>query len=208
MKQKTTVGRTQHGNRQKHLNPNKLQQALIIRFHQVVARLVMETGAERLLDVGCGEGFALQGLRQAGVRAACIGFDIRFDALQWGRNYLLLGLPVNVADIHHLPLADNAFPVVLCLEVLEHIPDSTAGLRELARVSSDYLILSVPHEPFFRGVNFLRGKHLSRLGNDPEHLHNYNGRSFQKIVSHVADIVWHGYAFPWQIILAKKLHSS
>jgi hypothetical protein len=90
------------------------------------------------------------------------------------------------------------------LEVLEHIPDSVVGLRELVRVTSKYAILSVPHEPFFRGANFLRGKHLSRWGNDPEHIHNYSGRSFRQLVSTVADVVWHGYSFPWQIALVTK----
>ncbi|MCB0213078.1 MAG: class I SAM-dependent methyltransferase, partial [Anaerolineae bacterium] len=78
------------------------------------------------------------------------------------------------------------------------------GLRELARVSSEYVLLSVPHEPFFRGANFLRGKHITAFGNDPEHLHNYSGRDFRQMVGDVVDIVWHGYSFPWQIALTRK----
>ena len=77
-------------------------------------------------------------------------------------------------------------------------------MRELTRVSSEYVLLSVPHEPWFRGANFLRGKHLVNFGNDPEHLHNYTGRNFRKMASRVVDVVWHGYAFPWQIALGRK----
>lgn len=204
MSQSDASGSSRHGNLQKHTNPNKLQQTLIDTFHTKIVALIKQTQTQALLDAGCGEGFLLQFIRQSGLDIDYTGSDISLTALTWSRENLFADLRANVADVHHLPYADNAFPLVMCLEVLEHIPDSAIGLRELARVSSDYIIVSVPHEPFFRGANFLRGKHISDFGNDPEHIHNYNGRSFRSMVSTVADIVWHGYSFPWQIALLKK----
>ena len=199
-----THDNSRHGNLQKHTNPNKLQQRLIDRFHHRILDLVGQTNASTVLDAGCGEGFFLNFAQDNGVDLNYMGADLSLEAIQWSRANLFPNLNANVANIHHLPYADNSFPLVFCLEVLEHIPDSRIGLRELARVSSEYLMISVPHEPFFRGANFLRGKHISRWGNDPEHIHNYNGRSFRQMVSSVVDIVWHGYSFPWQIALAKK----
>jgi SAM-dependent methyltransferase len=38
------------------------------------------------------------------------------------------------ADITHLPFEDESFDLVLCLHVLEHVPDDRAAMRELARV--------------------------------------------------------------------------
>ncbi|MCI0645225.1 MAG: class I SAM-dependent methyltransferase [Chloroflexi bacterium] len=202
--QTVTLGKTTHGNLQKHRNPNKVQQWLITRFHHRVAKLIHQTRADVLLDVGCGEGFSLDHFVKDDLKIDYFGTDIRLDALQWARSNLFPTLAGSVADIHCLPFAKNTFPLVICLEVLEHLPDSTAGLVELARVSSEYLILSVPHEPYFRTANFLRGKHLAQLGNDPEHLHNYSGWAFRRMVSAVADVIWHGYTFPWQIVLARK----
>lgn len=200
------VERTTHGNRQKHQNPNPLQKLLIDRFHRRVAALIKETGAPRLLDAGCGEGFGLQHLLAQGVTASYIGSDISLEALQWGRQNLLPGLPASVADVHHLPYPENAFPLVICLEVLEHIPDSAVGLRELVRVSAEYVIFSVPHEPFFRGLNFLRGKHWGRWGNDPEHLHTYSGWALQRMVQRVPelDVLRHEFSLPWQMMVARK----
>jgi SAM-dependent methyltransferase len=171
-----------------------------------VAALIQETKAPCLLDAGCGEGFGLQHLLANSVSATYFGSDISLEALHWGQQNLLPDLPASVADIHQLPYPTNGFPLVICLEVLEHIPDSAVGLRELARVSSDYVIFSVPHEPFFRGLNFLRGKHWSRWGNDPEHLHTYSGRALKKMAQRVPelDILWHGYSLPWQIMLTRK----
>jgi SAM-dependent methyltransferase len=200
----TRIGRSAHGNLQKYQNPNRLQQLLIDRFHGVVTDLLLHTGADRLLDAGCGEGFFFQHLRRAELEIGYVGCDVSLDAVQWATAEVDAAFTGHVGDIHDLPYADNSFPLVVCLEVLEHIPDSSLGLAELARISSDYLLLSVPHEPFFRGANFLRGKHLARWGNDPEHRHNYSGAAFRRLVSGVAELVWHGYSFPWQIAVARK----
>jgi SAM-dependent methyltransferase len=193
-----------YGNRQKHLNPNPFQQMLVDNFHSNIEKLVEQTRVTRLLDAGCGEGFTLQHLKQHRPSLTFIGGDFDSDALLWGRANLSHRAPVANLDLHHLPFPDNSFPLVICLEVLEHLPDSRVGLRELARVSSQYLLLSVPHEPWFRTANFLRGKHVLTFGNDPEHLHNYTGRAFRHMVDSVVDLMWHGYAFPWQIALGRK----
>lgn len=195
-----------HGNLQKHLNPNPLQKWLLARFHAKIAALIRSTGARSVLDVGCGEGFTMRELREesvlAGVKA--LGLDFNAVALRWNWQNGMSQTPLFQADIHHLPFASASFDLVYSLEVLEHLPDSAVGLRELKRVSKDYVLLSVPHEPLFRGMNFLRGKHIAAWGNDPEHLHNYSGRAFARLVSAALTIITHIYSLPWQIVLAKK----
>lgn len=42
--------------------------------------------------------------------------------------------PALVADIQQLGFADNAFDLIFCLHVMEHVPDDWKGLAELARV--------------------------------------------------------------------------
>jgi SAM-dependent methyltransferase len=195
---------TSYGNLQKHLNPNPIQLWLLRRFHRRIVALVRTLGARRILDAGCGEGFTMRELQEDGVQAAMVGVDFSPTALAWNQAHQMSGSPLNVADVRHLPFPEGSFDLVLCLEVLEHLPDSALGLRELLRVSQDYVLVSVPHEPFFRVANFLRGKHLRALGNDPEHLHNYSGSDFRRLVSAQAHVVWHGYSFPWQIALARK----
>ena len=195
---------TNHGNRQKHLNPNPLQRKLLDRFHRHIIQLVRQTGATCLLDAGCGEGFVIRALAQEKEPMHFFGGDFSAEALLWGRTHVEHEAPVANFDVQRLPFPNNSFPLVICLEVLEHLPDSRVGLRELARVSSEYVLLSVPHEPWFRGANFLRGKHLAAHGNDPEHMHNYTGRSFRHMAEPVIDLLWHGYTFPWQIGLGRK----
>lgn len=51
-----------------------------------------------------------------------------------------------VSDITSIPAHDSSFDVVLCTEVLEHVPDSLAALRELTRLvrPGGQLIITVP----------------------------------------------------------------
>ena len=73
-----------------------------------------------LLDVGCGDRPYEELLRGA---SRIVGFDV----------------PGNVhADLHGsidaIPVDDASFDVVLCLQVLEHVPEPGAAVRELRRV--------------------------------------------------------------------------
>jgi SAM-dependent methyltransferase len=47
-------------------------------------------------------------------------------------------------DLTRLPFEDDSFDVILCLHVLEHVPDDTQALSELARVLRGWAILQVP----------------------------------------------------------------
>ena len=52
------------------------------------------------------------------------------------------------SNIRALPFGNNAFDLIVCAEVLEHLDDSTlrAGLDELRRVAANYILVTVPFE--------------------------------------------------------------
>ena len=79
------------------------------------------------------------------------------------------------------PSPTRSFDTVTCLEVLEHLDDPAAAVRELARVARRAVVVSVPYEPYFRIGNVLRGKHLGGLGNHPEHVQHWNLRTFRAV---------------------------
>lgn len=188
-------------NLQKHTNPNPVQRWLISRFHQAAASLIAQTDAHSLLDAGCGEGFAMQHLFR-GNRIQVVGLDASVGALH-------LASQMNpqhrfvTGDVLSLPFPDNSVDLVLCMEVLEHLDDPDQGLRELCRVSCSWLLLSVPHEPFFQGANFLRGKNLRAWGNDPGHVNHWSARAFRRFVATRCQIVAGRLSFPWTLILCR-----
>jgi len=193
-----------YGNLQKHLNPNPVQRYLLRRFHRQIASLLKATGAKRILDAGCGEGFVVSYLLQENDRLAITGLDCSLEALDMARQ-MVPGVLFDVGDLREMPYSDDDFDLVMCLEVLEHLPNPHEGLRELRRVTSAHCLLSVPHEPFFRATNFLRGKHVPAWGRDPEHLQHWTAGQFRRLVEQYFEVEQFVYSFPWVIALGRKL---
>ena len=117
----------------------------------------------------------------------------------WSPNYAMPEDRFDTANLLALPFEDDSFDLVLCLEVLEHIPDPRPALAEMARVSSSDLILSVPHEPWFRLGSLARGKYVSGFGNHPEHVNHWNPRSFREFLSGSVEPVEVTTSLPWVI---------
>jgi ubiquinone/menaquinone biosynthesis C-methylase UbiE len=110
-------------------------------------------------------------------------------------------LPLS-ASAHALPFGDGRSDVVVAAEVLEHLPDPVAGLREMARVGRRHLVVSVPQEPVFRGCNLLVGRYLRALGNTPGHLNHWSRRGFVRSVAGVAEVREVSSPFPWTAVWA------
>jgi ubiquinone/menaquinone biosynthesis C-methylase UbiE len=91
------------------------------------------------LEIGCGTGFFLLNLMQAGVIAADGGHvtDISPGMVEVAqRNAKQLGFEVDgrVADAESLPYDDASFDLVVGHAVLHHIPDVELALREVLRI--------------------------------------------------------------------------
>lgn len=93
------------------------------------------------LDLGCGTGMNLDHL---GRYATAYGTDYFEEALHFcrERGHTLLAQ----ADAAALPFASEQFDIITALDVLEHLDDDLAALRELKRVSrpGGLMIISVP----------------------------------------------------------------
>lgn len=82
----------------------------------------------RILDVGCGTGANLEMLKQFGESE---GVDVSDDALEFCRKK---GLKVHKGLAEELPFEDETFDLVTALDVVEHLDDDVAGLKEMLRV--------------------------------------------------------------------------
>lgn len=94
----------------------------------------------RLLDAGCGEGRHCFGALSRG--ASVVGLDLDLDAMRAPSVRLrrtaaeqdALGAMLQ-GDAFRLPFADESFDRIICSEVMEHVHDYRAAIRELARVA-------------------------------------------------------------------------
>lgn len=91
----------------------------------------------RALELGCGTGFFLLNLMQAGVAEKGSVTDLSPGMVKVAlRNAENLGLDVDgrVADAETIPYEDDTFDLVVGHAVLHHIPDVEQSLREVLRV--------------------------------------------------------------------------
>jgi hypothetical protein len=67
-------------------------------------------------------------------------------------------------------------------------------------VSRRGLLLSVPWEPVWRGVNMAAGRYLKSYGNTPGHINHWTRRDFVALVGTVGDVVAVRRPFPWTMV--------
>ncbi len=191
----TTNQRT--SNVEKYERSGGIEQRLLERFQATLLGEITRLGPRRILDAGCGEGIVAAWLAQALPEVELVGVDAREDAVEEFR-VRNPGVRAEVGDLYGLPFERGEFDLVMAIEVLEHFERPREALRELARVSSGAVLLTVPHEPFFRGGNLLRGRYVGRLGSTPGHVNTWTRGGFTRMAAgEVRSPRWWS-AFPWQ----------
>jgi ubiquinone/menaquinone biosynthesis C-methylase UbiE len=113
------------------------------------------------LDCGCGQGQYVLGMLADGADAYGIEY-IGANVVQFAAQHPEHAHRVSQGDVEHLPYPDESFDVALLNEVLEHVPDDAAGLRQVWRVlrPGGMLFVFSPNRlyPFeTHGVNLRRG---------------------------------------------------
>lgn len=100
-------------------------------FYQIDS--VLKLKKHSVLEVGPGNGTVSAYLRMSGMEVTTADIDPEHK-------------PNVVASILDLPFEDNTFDVAMACEVLEHIPfeEVPIALGELARVSKEYVLISLP----------------------------------------------------------------
>jgi ubiquinone/menaquinone biosynthesis C-methylase UbiE len=169
------------------------------RFLRRVSELAAAERPRRILEVGCGEGIVLAALAARLPGARFDGLEFDETALEAARRRCP-GATLVRGDACALPFGGQSFDLVVCLEVLEHLPEPARALRELRRVTRAGCLLSVPHEPFFRLGNLLRGKNVTRLGDPTDHLQHWGAREFAAFCGAELAVRVRTGAFPWLIV--------
>ena len=121
---------------------------ILTRFVEDICRRVTDR-RPRILDVGCGTGANLLMLSKFGDAE---GVDVSEDALAFCRERGLANVKLGAAEA--LPYNDGTFDLVTALDVVEHLDDDLAGLREMRRVlrPGGRVLLFVPTFMFLWGL--------------------------------------------------------
>jgi ubiquinone/menaquinone biosynthesis C-methylase UbiE len=146
---------------------------------------MIPTQVRTVLDVGCGDGRILGELSQ------------RYDAV--GADYAAYSVreagPRAIrASSAALPFPDRSFDLVLCSEVLEHLPKDilVSTLSEIERVAKAYVLISVPYREKLR-LLFLCCPVCHHEFHIWGHLRSYTKSDMKKLFANFTIQQWKSY---------------
>jgi 2-polyprenyl-3-methyl-5-hydroxy-6-metoxy-1,4-benzoquinol methylase len=150
--------------------------------HEIVLRHCGRPSA--VLDVGGSSGYVSTRLAKQGARVVILDVDVCAVAAARAR-----GLEAHVVDVarEDPPLQDASFDLMLCVDVLEHLPDPAAALGRLRRLlrPGGLIVASVPN-----GANWTlrlsllagRWEYTERGLLDRTHLRNFTRATFHRLL--------------------------
>jgi len=187
----------------KYKRQNPLQRLLIRRFMAKLGDMFDSAQpSESVLEIGCGEGFVAGQLSARQTGQVYVGVDLNAEDIK-NLRAKFPAVEAHQGSIYDLSFLGREFDVVVCAEVMEHLDDPGAALEQIIERRPRWVILSVPHEPWFCLSNFARGKNITRFGNDPEHVNLWGRRGFRKVVDSRLVVERHETSYPWQLVLAR-----
>lgn len=103
---------------------------------KAVLKILNKLPSGSILDVGCMDDYLLKRLPK------------KFDYFGVDSDPLCKNPRIIKSSIENFP-KNKKYDIVICTEVLEHLPDPVAAIRKLKALSKRFILISVPNEPFF-----------------------------------------------------------
>lgn len=168
--------------------------ALKRRARRIIEELEPQEG-EKILDVGCGDGYYLYLLSNLGLNLQLTGTDFDKRALSSAKVFLKnKKIKLVYGDLMtKLPFKAGSFDKVVMSEVTEHLPDDIQGLKEVKRIlrKNGILVLTVPNynfpflwDPINWTLQSLLGTHIKSgfwAGIWNQHLRLYKPSEIKKV---------------------------
>ncbi|HSK16553.1 MAG TPA: class I SAM-dependent methyltransferase [Gaiellaceae bacterium] len=145
-------------------------------------------GASTALDVGSGGGHVARRLREAGLEVVTVdpAPGMQADVL---------------ASAEELPFPDASFEVVACRAAVHHFADVEAGVREMARVASDRVLVV---DNLFMG----EAAEEAELLRDSTHVRNYTEAEWRSLLERAGLRVEEARTLVHSIDIAEWLHRT
>jgi len=101
-----------------------------------------------IIDLGCGEGIALEKLERSYPEKTIIGVDLEMENIEICREH---GLTAIYADVYELPVYSNSFDACLCIDMFEHLQNPAQSVKEIVRIlkPGGRLVAVIPHDRNF-----------------------------------------------------------
>lgn len=150
-----------------------------------ILTLIRKLEVRTVLDVGCGSGDNLAALKQTMPHLELYGADVSPGALA------LAAQRAPGADLRELDVqsrtTDEQFDLVMAIQVIEHLPDDTAALRNMALMAKQWVL-----------VTTMRGR-MRASEKSIGHFRNYSDRDLREkaAVAGLEIVEMFGWGFPF-----------
>ena len=166
----------------------------------------------RVADIGCGFGISRLFLPET---TSFVGVEISAKTLEFARTvHNSKTADFQQGGFPRLPLEEDSYDFVLCLEVLEHLRDDKQAIGELNRIVKPgcFLFFSVPSTFFWSDYTRLIGHHRHYTAASVERLLREGGFEVTRQFSRFGQ-VWRGYYYAYLLfrvgeMLRRKLGDS
>ncbi len=154
-----------------HMTRNEADMAFKKRV-QTIFEWIEPTDDKLILDMPCGRGFYLNMIRYVS-QCRLVGAELDWDVILKAQAHVghLPDIALHNCNIYALPYPDNTFDAVILSEILEHIDDDVAGLKEIYRVlkPGGVVAITVPNanypfwwDPINKTLETLFHRHIGR----------------------------------------------
>jgi ubiquinone/menaquinone biosynthesis C-methylase UbiE len=127
-----------------HHHPNLFVRFIEIMRVRAIFKVIDIKTEDCIIEIGCGAGNVIE----KASTCKLFGVDISSSVLRKARQRLNESVYLFQADAQNLPCKDKSFTHIICSEVLEHLLDPSAAIKEMARVLETLgtAVISVPNE--------------------------------------------------------------
>lgn len=144
--------------------------------------------ARSLVDVGCGEAHWLEWLKTHHTMSNLVGVEVAENRAKAAQKRYP-SLDIRAGNVFEMNL-EGSFEIVTCLEVIEHLEDWKDAVRNLLKIATRKVIITVPYrEQIPEEICIHCHKPTPRYG----HLHSFDESSFDEFKQDypvTTDVIW------------------
>ncbi|TCL70395.1 class I SAM-dependent methyltransferase [Rhizobium sp. BK251] len=188
----------------KYNTGNPIARYLMNGFLNSFDELTEKTGIRSAYEVGCGEGNLSMRLHDRGWDVR--GSDLEATSVAEANGQCAtrgISPKFKTISLYDLAPQEASAELVICCEVLEHVPQTERALAVLKSLANPYLLVSVPREPIWRILNMARGKYIGSLGNTPGHIQHWSSAAFLDLLRRTVKVVEVRQPLPWTMVLCR-----
>lgn len=155
-------------------------------------------GEKTILDVGCGNGWLAKAMVDDQTTVLSMDISSR-NPVETLKRHPHSRHEALIADVFHLPIAENSLDYVVASEIMEHVPDPELFIQKLLFVlkPGGKLIITTPYD---EQIQYHLCVHCNRPTPSHAHLHSFNEDNVPKLIpENIKEWKWSVFSHKYMI---------